>query len=188
MQKETRDNIIFFGGIAVVLFAGKKLLEKLGLLKSEQDEQNEKQATALNEGASGNPSKINDKNPALSLNPRYWLTILDIYKKKKGGASLTVTEINKFLNPDLSNGKSYHVNLSGLAERISQSKSVWWLPDQEEKTIGVFRNLRSQAQVSKLASTFSDLYKTDMLGYMQGFMNEDQLAKLFALLKNKPLL
>lgn len=187
MDKGTRDNVVFFGGIAIVLFLGKKLLEGVGLLQSAEDKKNQEQAAALDSGAAANPSKVNEKNPALSLNPRYWLTLMDIYKKKKGG-NLTVNEINKFLNPDLSNGKSYHVNLSGLAERVMQSKSVWWLPDQEEKTLGVFRNLRSQAQVSKMAQTFSDLYKTDLLGYIQGFMNDEQQAKLFAILKTKPLL
>jgi len=187
ITENTQKNIVFFGGIIAAIFVGKKLLEGIGLLKSSEDIKNEQEAGALNQGASGNPRVINTKNPALSLNPSYWLTLLDTYKKKKGG-NLNINEINKFLNPDLSNGKSYHVNLSGLAERVMQSKSVWWLPDQEDKTMGVFRNLKSQAQVSKLASTFSDLYKTDLLAFIQSFMNDEQQAKLFTILKTKPLL
>jgi len=187
ITENTKKNIVFFGGIVAALFVGKKLLESIGLLKTSEDQKNEQEATALNQGASGNPRKVNAKNPALSLNPNYWLTLLDTYKKKKGG-NLTINEINKFLNPDLSNGKSYNINLAALADQIMTSKSVWWLPDQEEKTWGAFRKMRSQAQVSKLSAIFAEHFKTDLLGFIQSFMNDEQQAKLFTILKTKPLL
>jgi NAD/NADP transhydrogenase alpha subunit len=188
MNAETRDNIKFFAILAAVGFVTYKLATKLGLVKTASDIQAEKDVQALDSGAALNPKKVDLKNPAVSLNPKYWLTIVNAYTKKLGVNGLTQKQFNAVFNPDLSNGKGYHQNLTNFATQVWDSKQVFFLPDKEDRTYNVFRTMRNQAQVSKLAATFSELYKRDLLGFIQSFMNDEQQSKLFKILQTKPLI
>jgi hypothetical protein len=183
-----KGQILLYGGGALALgFLVYKFAQKIGLVKTKEEEEAAKNAASLDTGASGNANVVNASNPALSLNPKYWLAIFKKYQKDNKKTNLTIAEISKILNPDFTNGKSYNVNLAATADLIWNSKKVFFLPDKEEKTYGAFRSLRNQAQVSKMADIFFDAFKTDLLGYMQSFMNDTQQAKIYEIVKSKPL-
>lgn len=184
---EKQNNIVFFSVLGIAGFALFRAFQKFGLIKSQADIQNEADARALDSGAALDPRIVNPKNPAASLNPQYWLAILKAYQTKKGIKNIDQKQFNAIFNPDFSNGKGYHQNLTDYATQVWDSKKVFFLPDKEDSTYNVFRKLRNQAQVSKLAATFSELYKRDLLGFIQSFMNDEQQAKLYAILKSKPL-
>ena len=187
MTDEQRKDFKFYGFIALIGFGVYKIGTKLGLIKTAADRRAEIDAGSLESGASGNPNKIDTKNPALSLNPNYWLAIFNKWKKDRRKSAMTIKEIEGLLN-FTSNGKSYSVNMAIAAEEIWNAKSIKILPDTEDRAIKVFRQMKSQAQISYLSKTFSENRKRDLLGYLQSFMNDAQLSSVFQIISNKPLM
>lgn len=166
---------------------GKKLLETFGILKTAEEKEQEEKVKTLEEDSGGDQTTINTK-ANLSLTPNYFMTIFK-YQLNKNPKFKTYTQSQKDAAI-----KVYVKNYLGdtaaylkLAEIISKSKSVWYYPDSEEKALGVFRLLKSQAQISYLSYRFFELYKTDMLEFLKTFMNTEQLAQVQSIIKNKPL-
>lgn len=50
--------------------------------------------------------------------------------------------------------------------------------DDEAKVYGAFAALKYKTQVSWLAQNFFAKYQKDLLGYLQGFLNTDEMAKV----------
>jgi len=179
--------ILNIGLLIGAFLIGKKLLTTFGIIKTAEEKEQEQKVKTLEEDSQGDQTIINQK-ANLSLTPNYFMTIFK-YQLNKNPKFKTYTQSQKdaaikvYVKNYLGNPASY----LKLAEIISKSKSVWFYPDSEEKAFGVFRLLKSQAQISYLAYRFFELYKTDMLGFLKTFMNTEQLAEVKDIIKNKPL-
>lgn len=53
-----------------------------------------------------------------------------------------------------------------------------WYNDDEAKIYGAFAALKYKTQVSWLAQNFFAKYQKDLLGYLQGFLNTTEMAKV----------
>ena len=187
MTEENRTHLKYGGIAGGVLYVGNLILKKIGLIKSDEDKKAEKDASELDKLASGNAGKINKQNPFLSFNPNYWLTIFAQIKKDRKVSSFNSVQMNLLLNPNLSNGKGYNQNLGRLIDIVGGAKKTWYLPDTEEDVFGAFRQMKSQLQISKFSAEYFNFFKSDVLGYLKTFMNDEQLQKIYNIVKSKPL-
>jgi len=176
-------NVIYIGGALVGFIVVKKILETLGIIKTAQETANEVKSGSLEQGSTGDTSTVNPANPALSLNPNYWKTLLVYLAKKRKVKTVPAEEIKKLLNPGPSG--NFVTSMDNWAGRIYQSKGLF--NDDESKLYDIFQNMKSQVQVSFLAQSFSQKYKKDMLDYIKGFTNEEERAKIYDIIKNKAL-
>lgn len=72
-----------------------------------------------------------------------------------------------------------------LCMQIENSKGIF--SDDPERINSVFQRLNSKAQISYLSGVFLLLYGKDLLSYLQTFLNTDEQAKIYNIIKNKPL-
>lgn len=81
-----------------------------------------------------------------------------------------------------------------LAKRIYDS--LGYFSDNEAAVVSVFRTLKTQSQVSDLATTFNTIYKTDLLNFLQrgkGYLpqaglNEKELSAIITIVDKLPKL
>lgn len=70
------------------------------------------------------------------------------------------------------------------------SKKLWdahsWYNDNEEAIYSVFRALKSQSQVSSLASWFSAFYKEDLYFWLKGILSESEFVTVLKIVNSKP--
>ena len=160
-------------GAAIVLY---KLADFFGLIKSQQEKEQEKSATALETGSSASTDKIDLNNGSLALSPNYVSTIgkkiLADYKK----AGKKAPDLKLFW------GKYSYDQLS---KQVYNAKGIF--NDDEDSLFGVFRTLNTQFQIAFLSNYFYKLYKKDLLSYILGFTNTEERAKLYDIIKNKKL-
>ena len=183
MKAPETKTILNVALIIGLFFVGKKVFEKLGIFKTNEEQKVNEDVTALTTGASSDASVIDKNNPALAFSPNYYNTIyqkvyIPAYRK-----ALNNPKVTPNYNALLKDVKSF----VDLAQLVYDAKSVLILPDKESKAFGVFRNLKSQFQISYLAMVFFRTYKKDMLEYIQTFFNDEQLSRLYDIIKNKKL-
>ena len=160
-------------GAAIVLY---KLAYFLGLIKSKQEKEQEKSATALETGASASTDKIDLKNGSLALSPNYVSTI--------GKKILADFKKSGKKQPDLKTFWGAY-SYRDLSKQLYDAKGVF--NDDEDALFGVFRTLNTQFQISFLSNYFYKLYKKDLLSYILGFTNTEERAKLYDIIINKKL-
>ena len=179
-------NVIYIGGAIVGLIVVKKILETIGVLKTAEEKLAEQKSGNLETGSTGDTSTIDKSNPALSLNPNYYKTIFSYINKlraQKKLSKLTGDQIGKILGNQM--GGNFLTAFKNYAGRIYQSKGIF--NDDESRLYSVFQAMPTQLQISYLSSVFTQQYKKDMLDYIKGFTNEEERAKIFDIVKNKPL-
>lgn len=59
--------------------------------------------------------------------------------------------------------------------------------DDEAAVYGVFRALKCKTQISSLAKGFFDLYKTDLYGYLENFLNVNELGTIAEITNKLPI-
>ena len=64
-----------------------------------------------------------------------------------------------------------------LAVRIYKAKGLF--NDDEDALYSAVKALKYKSQVSQTAGKFLELYKKDMAAYLQSFLNENELSKIF---------
>jgi len=75
--------------------------------------------------------------------------------------------------------------LYAIRTEILNSKGVF--NDDEEMVFNAFNKLRNQAQVSYIAELFQK-DKRDLTTFLKSFLNTEEMAKLYRIVANKPLL
>lgn len=181
---------LLIGGLLI----GKKVLEKIGVLKTAAEQKAEQDA---DQAVSGSETQLDpaagipkNPNPGLALNVRYWLVIVtNLIKQKKLPELKTWSPqtYNKYFNPYGSTSSvSYVTVLTNLAKQIYDSKGLF--NDDEEKIYGAFQACKNQAQISIMSGFFLNNYKRDLWSYLQSFLDIEQQAKIYNIIKGKPLL
>lgn len=64
-----------------------------------------------------------------------------------------------------------------LAEMIYKSKGIF--NDDEEQLYQVVKAFKYKSQISQVAGNFAAMYKKDLAAYLQSFLNENELSKIF---------
>lgn len=59
--------------------------------------------------------------------------------------------------------------------------------DDESAVYGVFRALKTKTQISSLSKGFFDLYKTDLFGYLQNFLNLNEMGIVAEICNKLPI-
>ena len=149
----------------------KKVAEMFGLIQSKEEAQLEKDTA----GASESSTVAVEGNPMLAWNPNYISAILLAFKKK------------------FPKGKWYNSIQLGMEskEYIELMEKIWsakggLLNDDEEKAISVFRRIETQYQLSFLSLLFSQYHKKDLLEFLKGFLDENEMEKINNLVRNYP--
>lgn len=174
---------LVIGGILI----GRKVLQSIGILKTAEEQKNIEQTGAIVTGSELTPTKTDVTNPALAFNPKYNNVIIAEYNKKnniKTAAGMAATR-EKFMAVDKSKPKSWGSQLYAIRTEILNSKGVF--NDDEEMIFNAFNKLRNQAQVSYIAELFQK-DKRDLSTFLKSFLNTEEMAKLYRIVANKPLL
>jgi hypothetical protein len=172
--------------VIAIIVVGKKIGEKLGLFNTKQDQQ----AAELEQGSTGSTEVVNPQNPALALNPNYYKTIAAEYNKKQislNKSKLTAADFTKLLSimpsvyPNL-----WNLQLDKVVFDIRNSKGLF--DDNETALYGKFQQMKSQFMISYVSDLFLKRYNKDMWSYITDFTNSDEQAKIYNIIKNKPLM
>lgn len=131
--------------IAFALFAGYKLLQKFGLIKTAEESRqdtNIKQATGSKRNAKGK-----EQNP---FNPLY-------------------------LKGLIKSGKGHKVKLLGQAQLDAFVKSIYdskgYFKDDDTVVVKIFKGIETKSQVAQISERFAKTYNQDMATYLK-FMDD----------------
>lgn len=188
--KQTEINTGMLLNIGLViggLLIGRKVLQSIGVLKTAEEQKNIEQSGAIVIGSELTPTKTDPTNPALAFNPKYNNVIIAEYNRKnniKTAVGMAATR-EKFMSVDKSKPKSWGSQLFAIRTEILNSKGVF--NDDEEMVYNAFNKLRNQAQVSYIAELFQK-DKRDLSTFLKSFLNNEEMAKLYRIVANKPLL
>jgi hypothetical protein len=188
--KQTQINTGMLLNIGLViggLLIGRKVLQSIGVLKTAEEQKNIEQTGAIITGSELTPTKTDPSNPALAFNPKYNNVIIAEYNKKnniKTTAGFIKTR-EKFMPVDKSKPKEWGSQLYAIRTEILNSKGFF--NDDEQMINNAFNKLRNQAQVSYVAELFAK-DKRDLSTFLKSFLNDEEMAKLYRIVANKPLL
>ena len=172
--------------VIAIIVIGKKLGEKFGIFETKED----KQAENLEQGSTTDTAIVNVSNPALSLNPNYYKTIAKKYnanQKKLNKPVLTAADFTKLLSINPSVAPNYwNLQLDKVVFDIRNSKGIF--DDNETALFNKFQIMKSQFMISYVVNLFQKSYNKDMWSYIQEFTNSDEQAKIYNIIKNKPLI
>jgi hypothetical protein len=160
---------LYLGGAFLAYKAIKGLAETFGLIQTEA----ENTLDHTSDQASGDSSTLNS-SPFIAFNGNYAAAIVKAYNKKYGAGKFNANFQLKF--PP--------VAFLDLVHSIYNSKGTF--NDNEEATFGVFRQIQTQYQLSLLSSLFYVYYKKDLLEYLKGFLNADEMLIITNIVKNYP--
>lgn len=188
--KQTQINTGMLLNIGLViggLLIGRKVLQSIGILKTAEEQKNIEQTGAIIAGSELTPTKTDITNPALAFNPKYNNVIIAEYNRKNNittAAGMAATR-QKFMPVDKSKPASWGSQLFAIRTEILNSKGLF--NDDEEMVFNAFNKLRNQAQVSYIAELFQK-DKRDLSTFLKSFLNNEEMAKLYRIVANKPLL
>jgi len=72
-----------------------------------------------------------------------------------------------------------------IAQQLKKAKGVF--NDDETAVVSVFRYLKTQTQLSQVAKVFYSLYKTELFTFLESFLNEKELSKLYEIAQGLPV-
>ena len=158
-------------GLGVGVYALKKVGEFLGVFKTAEEEKVDTSTASASESA----EEIQSGNPYIAFNPNYAVAIVQAYNKK--------------FKPKVFNG-NYQMRVSPLqykmyADQLYNAKGGIF-NDNEDSVYDIFRSITTQWQLSLLASTFHAFYKKDLLEYLKGFLDANELSTLLQIISNYP--
>lgn len=191
-QKQTEiptKQIINIGLLIAGFLVVKKVLEKIGVLQTATEIQQQQSAENLETASTTTASTVDPKNPALALNPSYWkaiLTKINAGRKLTGKPNLTSTQIAALLKNDPGSKVDYVKQADNIMVQIFASKSLF--NDDESQLYNAFQKIRSQLILSFVALRFSTKHNKDLWNYVKEFTNDAEQAKIFNILKSKPLI
>ena len=71
-----------------------------------------------------------------------------------------------------------------VAAEIFKSKGVF--NDDENRLWAAIKNFRYKTQVSQVAGIFANTYKKDLAAYLNSFLNQNELERLYSFTNNLP--
>jgi hypothetical protein len=178
--------ILNIGLLVGAFLVGRKLLQTFGVVKTEKEQEQAANVTQAETGSVTQVSAVNPSNPALALNPRYHFTIVNDYIKKKGISKPSGEDLKKIYTPFPGSNIFYDVALQGIAKQVWDSKGFF--NDNEGQLFDAFQKARNQAQISYIAGVFQRDYKRDLFSFLQSFLNEAEISKVYNIIKGKPLI
>jgi len=97
----------------------------------------------------------------------------------------------EFFNPNLYKEDKYSlVNLlsNDVANQYAKDikKSWGWFNDDEAAVYSVFRKMANKIQISQIADAYAQLYKADLLGDIEYYLNAKERAFLWNIIDSKP--
>ena len=103
----------------------------------------------------------------------------DSAEEKANAAQLQQLNNSNVFSPNYYKGKS-GAPLITVAKAFELAKIIYdakgYFNDDEAAVYGVFQQLSYKTQVSFFAEKFFDKYKVSLLGYLQSFLNETEMA------------
>lgn len=72
-----------------------------------------------------------------------------------------------------------------LAQQLKKAKGIF--NDDESAVYSVFRIVKTQTQISQVAKVFFDLTGRELVSFLESFMNEKELAKIYELVNGLPV-
>jgi len=148
--------------LIAVIFVILVLLKKFGLLKF-GDSKEEKDVKALND--------------IPNFKPEYEKVLYKAAAQKLGVSKPTATQMAKFI-PTTTELKTWVNNLWDAKGNIN---------DDEAKTYGVFRSMNSQVDVWAFAKIFQVMKNKDLFGYLESYLNPEEISMVYQIIKSKPL-
>lgn len=76
-------------------------------------------------------------------------------------------------------------SVNWVCESIYDTKS--WYNDDEPKLYGIFESINSKTKISQVAEKFNLIYGRSLLGFIQSFLNDSELANLASICNKKPV-
>lgn len=177
--------ILNIGLLVGAFLVGRKLLQTFGVVKTQKEQEQEANVIKAESGSVTQASSVIPSNPALALNPRYHFTIMKEYLKKIGKTKPSAEDQKKIYSPFPGSNIFFDVALQGIAKQLWDSKGFF--NDNEEQAFDAFQKARNQAQISYIAGVFQRDYKRDLFSFLQSFMNEAEISKVYSIIKGKPL-
>lgn len=108
----------------------------------------------------------------------------DSAEEKANAAQLQQLNNSNVFSPNYYKGKS-GAPLITVAKAFELAKIIYdakgYFNDDEAAVYGVFQQLSYKTQVSFFAEKFFDKYKVSLLGYLQSFLNETEMATVAAI-------
>jgi hypothetical protein len=170
------------GAVAVGAFAIYKLLQKIGLVKTAEEETTQADTEEASQSAATanvNPESEANRNAMLSFNPQYRSALVIAYAKKYG-KDKTKSQLAAWLKLQQMPSDTASI----FAKQIYDSKGTF--NDNEDTLYNIFRNIKTQYQLSFISGIFSTVYKKDLLEYLKSFLNDVEINKLLTMVKNYP--
>jgi hypothetical protein len=90
------------------------------------------------------------------------------------------------LFPENSQNGTFVQQINKAVIAILNSKGLF--NDDEDALYNIFTKLKSQFAISYVADQFGKQTNKNMFNYIKGFTNSEEQAKLYNILKNKPLI
>lgn len=180
--------ILNIGLLIGAFLVGKKLLETFGIIKTAQETQQQQQAQTLETTSEETPTKVDTSKPLLSLKPKYDTLLIVQYAKNLGLPNNTNTYINlrkQFMPLDKTKPTEWPTQLKKVANDIINAKGFF--NDDENKLYNAFNQIKNQAQMSYVAYIFEQ-NKKDLVTFLKSFLNDEELAKVYRIISNKPTL
>jgi hypothetical protein len=180
--------ILNIGLLIGAFLVGKKLLETFGIIKTAQETQQQQQAQSLETSSEQTATSVDTSKPLLSLKPNYDTLLIVKYAKNLGLPNNTTTYKNlrnQFMPLDKTKAKEWPSQLKKVANDIINAKGFF--NDDENKLYNAFNQLKNQAQMSYVAYIFEQ-NKKDLVTFLKSFLNDEELAKVYRIISNKPTL
>ena len=158
-------------GLGVGVYALKKVGEFLGVFKTVEEEKVDTSTASASESA----EEIQSNNPYVAFNPNYAIAIVQAYNKK--------------FKPKKFDG-NYQMKVSPLQYKTyaDQLYNAYGgvFNDNEDSVYDIFRTITTQWQLSLLAGFFHTFYQKDLLEYLKGFLDANELNTLLQIISNYP--
>jgi hypothetical protein len=180
--------ILNIGLLIGAFLVGKKLLETFGIIKTAQETQQQQQAQSLETSSEQTATIVDTSKPLLSLKPNYDTLLIVKYAKNLGLPNNTKTYANlrkQFMPLNKLEPNAWPSQLKKVANDIINAKGFF--NDDENKLYNAFNQLKNQAQMSYVAYIFQQ-NKKDLVTFLKSFLNDEELAKVYRIISNKPTL
>jgi hypothetical protein len=149
--------------LIAIIFVILVLLKKFGLLKF-GDSKEEKDVKALNE--------------IKNFQPAYEKVLYEAMKKKLGTSKPTTAQIQSFI-PTTNQLKTWTDNLWNAKQFFN---------DDESKSYGVFRSMDSQLDVWAFAKIFQATKNKDLFGFLESYLDAEEISMIYNIIQQKPLI
>lgn len=161
-------------GVAAVLYAGYKVMQKVGLFPTAAEtavETAEADTTASANQTTVNPATEPTKNAMLAFNPNYRQALVKAY----------IAAYKKPFPVTKQLGAIGQAKIANFAKDLSDSNK--WYNDDEDKLYNIFRQIQTQYQLSFLSGIFSTVHKKDLFQYLRGFLKDEEMEKIINIVK-----